>query len=559
MAYAPRNHFNAVRRMLGWSVLAAGMAVSLMSTASAGMRAARLTLPLSLSWRYTATYDTNNPASPTVSGDTVYFACGDRMYALDVESGSLKWRYPDDQPLGTRIRTTPAIMEDMLYFGADDGKLYALNAKTGKGTWLFDTRTSVGSTPTVADGIVYFGAADGRVYAIDTRTGAEVPTWKGGFKAQDEIAGFPVVSDGIVYVISMDQVLHAIGAATGKTRFSARLGGTVVRQSPAVHGDYVFAIGGSRLHCFMKRNLVLRWTVMLPNDAAVRPVVDDTGVYVVTADNTVLSFDVRTSRPRWKNPPRLPYEVIAAPTLADGYLFVGTVLGAIYAIDVQTGEIRWVYKTQPSTSLDDALAKWTNIAASPVVADGRLFVLSDDGTLSAFDTRQTDTTPPEVTIVEPAMGVVINGVPPIYFEARIFDEGSGVNPATVRLLIDGEGVPRRREGREYEDEPGYYYDLRTGTLTYATPEPTTAALVKPLPDGRHTVTVMASDWAGNTVTRTWSFTVDNSVAKLPRRRPQQDQWGGMPGGPGGPGGSRLGGSGGRRGGGGGGIGGGMDR
>lgn len=512
----------------------------------------RLTLPLSLSWKYTATYDTNNPASPAVAGDTVYFACGSRVYALDVETGAMKWKYPQDQPLSTRIRTTPAIMDDMIYFGADDGKLYALNTGTGKGTWLFDTRTSVGSTPTVADGIVYFGSADGRVYAIDTRTGAEVPSWKGGFQAQDEISGAPVVAGGIVYVISLDQVLHAVGAATGKLRYSARLGGTVLRQSPVVYGDYVYAAAGSRLHCFMARNLTPRWTQLLTSDISVTPVIDDSGLYVVTADNTILAFDPRTGRPKWKQPTKLDYDVLASPTLYDGLLFVGTVLGGVYAVDTSTGEVKWLYQTQPSTSVDDSIARWTNVAASTVISDGMLFVLSDDGSLAAFDANMTDTTPPDVTIVEPSMGVVINGVPPIYFEAKIIDEGSGVNPASVRLLIDGEGVARRREGKQYEDDPGFYFDLRTATLTYSTPEPRTAALVKPLSDGRHTVSVVASDWAGNTVTKTWSFTVDNSVAKLPRRKPQSNRMdGGMFGGPGaGPGGQGgLGGRSGRSGGG----------
>ncbi len=526
------------------AVLVAGLpAIGAAAPAPAG-----LALPLSLSWKYTATYDTNNPASPAVAGDTVYFACGSRVYALDVESGALKWKFPQDQPLQTRIRTTPAVMDDMLYFGADDGKLYALHTDTGKGTWLFDTRTSVGSTPTVADGIVYFGAADGHVYAIDTRTGAEVPSWKGGFQAQDEISGAPVVSNGLVFVISLDQVLHAVGAATGKERFNVRLGGTVLRQSPAVFGDYVYVAAGSRLSCFMARNLVPRWTQLLSTDITVAPAVDETGLYVVTAENTVMSFDLRTGKPKWKTLPRLDYDVLAPPTLHNGLIFIGTVLGGVYALDAATGETRWMYQTQPSTSVEDSIAKWTNVAASPVVAGGKLFVLSDDGSLAAFEANAADTTPPDVTIVEPDMGVVINGVPPIHFEARIVDDGSGVNPASIRMLIDGEGVVRRREGKEYEDDPGYYFDLRTATLDYDTPEPRTAALVKPLPDGRHTVSVVASDWAGNTVTKTWSFTVDNSVAKLPRKQPQGNQPGaGAFGGFGGRGGG-IGGSGGRGGG-----------
>lgn len=534
MASAPTLHVKAPRRTGISAALIMGMLLAIKAPGLAIPAPERLTLPLSLAWKYTATYDTNNPASPTVSGDTVYFACGERVYALDIESGAMKWKFPQDQPLGTRIRTTPAISDDMLYFGAEDGKLYALNTDTGKGTWLFDTRTTVGSTPTIADGIVYFGASDGRVYAIDTRTGAEVPSWRGGFQTQDEIASAPVVANGIVYVLSLDQVLHAIGAATGKERFSVRLSGTVLRQAPAVSGDYVLAASGATLHCFMSRNLVRRWAQILNTDIAVAPVVAGESVYVVTSDSHVVAFDTRTGKLKWRNAPKLNYDVLAAPTVVGDIIFVGTVQGGVYAIDAVSGAVKWVYQTQPSTSNEDAIARWTNIAASPVAAQGKLFVLSDDGSLAAFDSTILDTAPPDVTIAEPKMGVVINGVPPIRFEARITDEGSGVNPATVRLLIDGEGVPRRREGKEFEDDPGFAFDLLSATLQYDTPEPRTAALVKPLPDGRHTVSVVASDWAGNTVTKSWGFTVDNSVARLPRKKPQTDQGTGiMGGGPGG--------------------------
>lgn len=549
MATAPTLTAKAVCRRCIVMGLLVGALLATQAPSMARQTSDKLSLPLSLAWKFTATYDTNNPASPVVSGDTVYFACGERIYALDFHSGALKWKYPEDQPLGTRIRTTPAISDDMLYFGAEDGKLYALNTATGKGTWLFDTRTSVGSTPTIADGIVYFGASDGRVYAIDTRTGAEVPSWRGGFQAQDEITGAPVVSEGIVYVMSLDQVLHAVGAATGKQRFSVRLNGTVLRQRPVVSGDYVLAASGSTLSCFMARNLARRWAQILNTDITVAPVVSGDTAFVITADSHVVAFDLRTGRVKWRNPPKLDYDVLAAPAVVGDLLFIGTVQGGIYALDTANGAIKWIYQTQPSTSVEDTIAKWTNIAATPVASQGKLFVLSDDGSLAAFDSNVLDTTGPEVTVVEPKMGVVINGVPPIYFEARITDEGSGVNPDTVRLLIDGEGVARKKSTRTFDDEPGFEFDLLTATLKYNTPEPRTAALVKPLPDGRHSVTVVASDWAGNTVTKSWGFTVDNSVAKLPRQKPQNQPTGGIggfagPGGSGGRGGRGRGGPGG---------------
>src|SRR5690242_3452052 len=74
-----------------------------------GAVADKLSLPLALSWKYTSVYSPYNPASPTIAGDTVYFASGTRVYALDSQTGALKWRYPEDQPLDTTIFTSPSV------------------------------------------------------------------------------------------------------------------------------------------------------------------------------------------------------------------------------------------------------------------------------------------------------------------------------------------------------------------------------------------------------------------------------------------------------------------
>ena len=40
---------------------------------------------------------------------------------------------------------------------------------------------------------------------------------------------------------------------------------------------------------------------------------------------------------------------------------------------------------------------------------------------------------------------------------------------------------------------------------------TVAEPMKPLADGRHTVTLQVADWKGNKVEWTWTFVVDNSL------------------------------------------------
>jgi outer membrane protein assembly factor BamB len=510
-----------------------------------GGYADKVSLPLALNWKYTSVMTPYLPSSPTVTGNTVYFAAGSpsRVYAVDTETGALKWRYPADQPMATTVHTTPAYSNGFVYVGADDGRFYALNAETGKYAWAFDTKSSIGSSPTILDGTIYFGSSNGRVWAIDAKTGAEVSTWKSAARASDEITGAPAVANGMVYALSLDQVLHAIGTATGKERWATRLPGTVRRMSPVAYGDYVFVGVGSNLMSIMARNGAPKWTYPLPSDISASPAVSDLGVFVVANDNRVYALDPRTGRAKWKNPPKLEYDVIAAPVLEGNLLFVGTTMGGLYAIDAESGTIKWSYRIMPATTNTETIGAYTNVAATPVIADGALYVLSDDGSLSSFRADATDSAGPVISDLGPEMGIVINGQPPIYFEAKVVDEGSGVNPASVRILIDGEGASKRPEGRENEDKPGYVYDVNTATLKYDILPATGASTVRALADGRHAVTVVATDWKGNTTTKTWSFTVDNSIARRAVRRGSEanrsgtgaNRGGGY--GPGGPGGA----------------------
>jgi alcohol dehydrogenase (cytochrome c) len=116
-------------------------------------------------------------------------APGARVQALDATSGDLLWEYRRDypagvQPLAARSKNL-GIYEDMIYFGAPDGYLVAIDAQTGKQRWA----TKVDNGQITAGGLL---VADGKVIsnrtcdqgkrefcfiaAHDAKTGKEV--WK---------------------------------------------------------------------------------------------------------------------------------------------------------------------------------------------------------------------------------------------------------------------------------------------------------------------------------------------------------------------------------------------
>ena len=79
---------------------------------------------------------------------------------------------------GGRVTTDSAIGADgTVYVGSGDGdgKLYAINGKTGVKLWEFETRYGVYSSPAIgSDGTVYVGSDGGKLYAINGKTGAKL-------------------------------------------------------------------------------------------------------------------------------------------------------------------------------------------------------------------------------------------------------------------------------------------------------------------------------------------------------------------------------------------------
>jgi hypothetical protein len=219
--------------------------------------------------------------------------------------------------------------------------------------------------------------------------------------------------------------------------------------------------------------------------------------------------------------------------VAGNLLIVTTALGGVYAYDTASGALVWNYSIKPSGITNELVPMQTNVVASPIVSDGALYVLTDDGTLTAFRADAPDGLPPIIRPVDPEPGDYLNGRPPFRIAARITDEGSGINRETISLKLDGTAIPRRvQNGSLSTQKPGYVYDPADDTLEYLILEGSDGKS-NMLADGHHTVTISVQDWKGNTATKSWTFYTDDTLRKRSRMPGQQrpgQRPGGLPGG-----------------------------
>jgi hypothetical protein len=131
------------------------------------------------------------------------------------------------------------------------------------------------------------------------------------------------------------------------------------------------------------------------------------------------------------------------------------------------------------------------------IADNTLYAVSDDGTLSAFRPDAPDTTGPELAVTYPAPAQAVSGQPPLTIAASAIDMGTGLNPDSISVKLDGQPV-------------GANFDANQNLIYYQT-KATGKIVDRPLENGRHTVTVTATDWRGNSSEQTWSFVVNNAL------------------------------------------------
>jgi outer membrane protein assembly factor BamB len=155
-----------------------------------------------------------------------------RFYAIDPASGVVG----DSRELDGEIWATPTLAADgdQVFVPTLGGSLYRLDDEL-ETVWQFEGADgALAATVTVADGVVYAGAFDNKLYALDEATGDE--RWS--IESDNWFWSQPVVHEGTVYAASLDGKVYAVDAQSGEARWSKPFNtDSQVRSGLAVSGD----------------------------------------------------------------------------------------------------------------------------------------------------------------------------------------------------------------------------------------------------------------------------------------------------------------------------------
>jgi len=225
---------------------------------------------------------------PALSADMVVVRTVDgRLTGLDAKDGSRKWVFDQSVPaLSLRGDAPPLIVNDTVYDGFDNGKVYAVRLADGNPLWVQTLSTGEGRTeverladvdgdlvaigPNIlavgyrgqvaefaaengrpmwqrdvssyggvaaADNAVVLADADGNVWAFDRETGSSL--WK-----QDQLKyrwlSTPAVQGKYVVIGDSEGFVHWLSLDEGKFAARERLSKKPIESTPLVIGDTVY-------------------------------------------------------------------------------------------------------------------------------------------------------------------------------------------------------------------------------------------------------------------------------------------------------------------------------
>jgi outer membrane protein assembly factor BamB len=304
-------------------------------------------------------------SSPTVAEGIVYVGAYDNnLYALDAQTGRFFWKYATDGG----IASSPCVWRDMVFVGSEDQVLYAINARTGDIAWTCPTGEHIRSSPRVEYNQVFFGSDDGHLYAVSAQSGRV--TWK--FQALKPIRSSPAMSDDAVYFGSDDGHVYALDIQNGKLKWKHRTNRGIT-SSPAVDEGLVF-VGSTdwNVYALDARTGWAVWRHRTNNAVISSPAISEGCLYIGSVDGNLYALETKSNRLIWKF--SAEGQIISSPAVAEGAVYFGSVDEHVYSVDVKTGKLRWSFKTGGP------------VPSSPFVADGIVYIGSMDNKVYALPT-----------------------------------------------------------------------------------------------------------------------------------------------------------------------------
>ena len=297
-----------------------------------------------------------------------------------------------------RLNAIPVVAGGKVFTIDIGGQVSAFDANSGSLVWRVTVkipkrgnRAAFGGGVAVGDGRVYVATGYGLALAYDAQTGKQL--WERPLV--QPLRGAPSVSGSRVFFLSQDNQLHALDSATGDVRWT--VAGTVEPAcilgtgAPAVALDTVVAgFCSGELKALRGENGRTVWEDQLARtgrstamaalaDIDGSPVVDRGRVFAVGHGGRMVALELATGQRAWER----NFAGVWTPWVSGEFIYVVTVEGEVLCITRTEGKLRWVSRLDGFRSMKKKKdpIQW----AGPVLASERLWVAGSNRELVALD------------------------------------------------------------------------------------------------------------------------------------------------------------------------------
>jgi outer membrane protein assembly factor BamB len=266
--------------------------------------------------------------------------------ALDANTGKELWRRSTTVP----FRAAPVANGGRVFVSTQENQLMALAADDGRVLWdhrgIAESAGILGSNSVAVSGdLVVVPYTSGELFGLNVRNGralwSDTLARTGGLtplSSLADISGRPVIDRGLVFANSHAGRIVAIDIRTGERVWTIDVGGT---QRPWVAGDFVYVItDDAKVMCIRRADGRVRWIRQL---------------------DAYRNAEGRTGAISWSGPVLVSDRLIALSS--EGYAV---------SISPYTGEVLGQVDIPDKAFI------------APIVADNTVYILTDDGRLTAL-------------------------------------------------------------------------------------------------------------------------------------------------------------------------------
>ena len=285
--------------------------------------------------------------TPSIQDGRVYAAePGGRIFALDAKTGKIVWKHDLDQPLAAGV----GVGEDKAVIATREGEVVALDAENGEIQWRQKMGTEILARPVLTGTRILLRSGDGQVIGLNPDSGEILWRVRRSVPALT-VRGLsaPLVVDNVALIGFASGRLSAIDVDSGTELWSARIfrarGSNEVNRLVDIDSDpyrmgerLVIAGFQAQISALSLTTRRIDWD---SDHSTLRPLSSVGDTLLVTADDgAVIGLDVRSGAQLWQVGALRGRGVSGPYGLGEtGLAVVGDYKGLLYLIDVQSGEL----------------------------------------------------------------------------------------------------------------------------------------------------------------------------------------------------------------------------